>query len=198
MVEGIVWMRRVDGVTETATHGPDGELVEFSVALAAWSSVARATLEKAAKEYGSFVTYKELGEIVQDETGIKTTKLLHNWIGRLLRGVSDVQDGTGEPLLTSLVVRADQTIGAGFSDVIRSRDGADPEDIELVAAEERLACYRHFGASVPEGAQPKLTPEVAAARSAARLAEKMALPAKVCPSCYIQLPATGVCDSCET
>jgi hypothetical protein len=184
-------------VKQPATQGPDGAVISWPEAQSAWSVVARDALVKVAANYGSFVTYKELAGQMQDETGIRTRSLVHNWIGAVLRSVTDTQVGTDEPLLTSLVVRADQTIGVGFGDVVEERDGVAPEDPEQRAAEERLACYRYFGATVPDGGRPALTPKVKAARLAEHEARRLAEPAKVCPTCHVQLPRTGRCDACS-
>jgi hypothetical protein len=183
-------------VKHPATQGPDGDVVSWPEAQSAWSVVARDALVESAGRYGSFLTYKELAGQVQDATGIRTRSLVHNWIGEVLRGVSEAQAGTDEPLLTSLVVRADQTIGVGFDEAVEARDGSAPEDLEDRAAAERLACYRYFGATVPENAKPALTPKVKAARLADHEARRLAEPVKICPICFVQLPRTGQCDAC--
>jgi hypothetical protein len=184
-------------VKQPATQGPDGAVIEWPDAQGAWAVVAREELIKAAGAYGSVVSYKELAAAVQEQTGIQTRSLVHNWIGGVLRAVTDAQAGKDEPLLTSLVVRADETIGVGFAEVAEERDGAAPEDIEQRAAEERLACYRFFGATVPDGAQPALTPKVKLARLAEHEARRAAEPVKICPTCFVRLPRTGQCDACN-
>jgi hypothetical protein len=78
--------------------------------------------------------------------------------------------------------------------------GSRPADLDLAAAEERLKCYRHFGAQMPaDGGQPALTPMLAATR------KKKATPARarmaveeereICPLCHVRLPSSGVCGS---
>jgi hypothetical protein len=100
-----------------------------------------------------------------------------------------------EPLLTSLVVRADGTIGDGYVIPIRERGEPEPADLEMHAANERLRCYRHYGAAMPsDGGRPVFTKSVAAKRASARATK--ALPRAVCPTCHLQLPITGTCDTC--
>lgn len=57
----------------------DGSRVEFPAAIAAWTSAARPVPERLAGSYHATITYKELGEEVQEVTGIKTRVLLMSW-----------------------------------------------------------------------------------------------------------------------
>jgi hypothetical protein len=72
-----------------------------------------------------------------------------------------------------------------------------PEDLEMHAAEERLRCYRYFGAAMPsDGGRPVLTREVAERRSRARRSSPPQRP--LCPNCFLRLPASGICDNCAS
>jgi hypothetical protein len=72
----------------------------------------------------------------------------------------------------------------------------DALERENHAATARLACYRHFGAALPPGGgapafAPRLQESIARRRS-----RSGGTPPQMCPTCFLQLPATGVCDSC--
>jgi hypothetical protein len=113
------------------------------------------------------------------------------------RGVRGVPADGGEPLLTSLVVRADGTIGDGYAIPAVEREGKVPDDLEQHAANERLRCYRHFGAPMPpDGGRPQLTRQVAERREYARR-QAPRTPRPMCPNCFIELPLSGVCGMCE-
>lgn len=175
--------------------------MSYEDAVVAWKAAAVPYLEGVAGTYGSFVTYKEFGEAVQDATGIRTRLLLHHWTTKVLTAVTEAPVGDDEPMLTSLVVRQDQGIGAGYAKAAGQRYGEVPEDPELHAAKERLACYHRFGATLPSnGGEPRFTPRVAAVRSG-RLASGAARPhppkRPTCPTCFLSLPASGLCHVCD-
>ncbi|GGY30481.1 hypothetical protein [Streptomyces omiyaensis] len=106
----------------------------------------------------------------------------------------------GDPPLTALVVHTDDgKVGSGYEEVL-ALAGLPPvegeTERELHAAESRLACYRHFGAALPAGGGvPALAPRAAAAR-ARRRQDHPERPPRICDRCHVQLPATGLCDSC--
>jgi hypothetical protein len=174
--------------------------VSSADALAAWVVEARPVLERIAKTYHATITYKDLAEGVQVESGIRTRRLLQHWIGDVLGPVAHDCQTAGEPLLSSLCVRADGTVGPGYAvAVVENFGGEPPDDLDMHAAEERLLCYRHFGAAMPaDGGRPALTKQVAAAR---KRAKQRASPADtsrpICPTCHLMLPVTGQCDNCS-
>ena len=145
----------------------DESLVDPSDALKAWVLVGRSALERTARTYRATITYKDLAEEVQSVSGIRTKRLLQHWIGHVLGAVSNGCHAAGEPLLSSLCVRADGTVGPGYAiAVVDNLGGEPPDDLDMHAAIERLNCYRHFGAVLPEdGGSPALTQQVAAARN---------------------------------
>jgi hypothetical protein len=171
----------------------DGSPVLWPEAKTAWASVAHPLLTQIAGEYGAWVTYKDLAERIQQTTGIRTRSLLQNWIGEVLGEVARQCVENGEPSLTSLVVHADQTIGEGYVYALEEFGRGVPDDLERAAAEDRFACYRHFGAEIPPDGRPMLTPLVRKGRR--RLSSTLSPPA-TCPTCHLQLPRTGVCDRC--
>jgi hypothetical protein len=103
----------------------------------------------------------------------------------------------GMPPVTSLVAHThDGMAGDGYSEVLAVAGEVpvkDPLAREKHAAAARLDCYQYFGAAVPNGAKPMLTPRLAAtiARHRARTSLR---PAATCGSCLLELPATGVCS----
>ncbi|MFG2825306.1 hypothetical protein ACGFX4_38495 [Kitasatospora sp. NPDC048365] len=175
--------------------------VDFTQAVAAWSAAAYPLLVQVAGTYHAVITYGRLGEAVQDVSGIRTRLLLQNWIGRVLNGVLNEAHRRDDPPLTSLVVRVDDgMVGEGYSEVLRVAGlpaAADAHDREVHAATSRLACYRKYCASLPtDGGQPALAPRYREAISRRRAATTADRPAPVCPTCHVQLPATGICDNC--
>jgi hypothetical protein len=131
--------------------------------------------------YHATITYKDLAEEVQATSGIRTRRLLQNWIGDVLGTVAEDCHQAGEPLLSALCVRADGTVGPGYGKAVVDNFGGDPpDDLDMHAAVERLECHRFFGAQLPaDGGSPALTPLVAAARR------------------HLMLPISGQCDNCS-
>jgi len=172
----------------------DGSAVPWTEAKAAWASVAHPILSEIARDYGAWVTYKDLAERIQRATGIRTRSLLQNWIGEVLGDVARICAANGEPSLTSLVVHADQTIGEGYVYALEEFGRGIPEDLEQAAAEDRFECYRFFGAQIPADGKPMLTPLVRKGRR--RLTSSPPAP-QYCPTCHLQLPRSGMCDNCE-
>ncbi len=76
--------------------------------------------------------------------------------------------------------------------------GDPPADLDQHAAEERLRCYRYFGAVMPsDGGHAQLTPEVTARRRRAAKQAREDAPKATCPTCNIVLPAMGHCYYCD-
>ena len=175
---------------------PGGTRVAFPDAMDAWVHAARDVLVATARRYHAYVTYGQLAEQVQVRTGIHTRTQLPNWIGKVLGRVADDALDRGEPPLTALCVRQNETVGDGYIYVLKIAGEPVPEDLDQHAAVARLECYRFFGAvDLPaDGGRPVLPPRVAAARD--RRTRKPSLPAPVCPHCHVQLPASGRCDNC--
>jgi hypothetical protein len=182
----------------------DGEWREASEvgteeAHAAWTSSAHEALREVAGRYHAVVTYKDLAGLVQMSTGIRTRQATHYWIGQVLARVSRECARQDEPLLSSLCVNATGSVGGGYAVAVRELRGehalvGDPDDH---AARERLDCYRHFGATLPDGGgRPALVPKYAEARSRLRRTAAQTKESPVCPSCNFAIPPTGVCDNC--
>jgi len=193
-------MRHNQGMTTLPItyRASDETPVEMSEAQAIWAVEARAVLEQVAGSYHALITTRELADRVQEQSGIKTRKPMHRWIGGVLDPVGRECHAKDEPLLSALCVLADGTIGAGYGLAVAEIYGGDvPADPDMHAAEERLKCYRHFGATMPaDGGRPALTRQVAARRSTIARRARDDIQRAVCPTCHLALPATGQCDNC--
>jgi len=183
-----------------AAHGTfrvsDGAKVEFADALDAWVPIAYSELLGTAQHYNQWTTYLDLTERVQDVSGIRTRMLIGNWSGKLLERVARLAADAGEVPLTSLCVHQDGTIGEGYLRAPKSLPTDPGTDVDDLAAQHRLLCYRKYAVDLPaDGGVAVVTPKVAAAR-ARRVAQERR-PARLCPDHYIELSATGVCSMCD-
>ncbi|MFI6155035.1 hypothetical protein ACIBCA_20340 [Kitasatospora sp. NPDC051170] len=186
-----------------------------------WTRAAYPALVEVAGRYHAVITYGDLAVVVQEVSGVRTRFDQRQWLGKVLGLVVREAHRRGDPPLTSLVVHAqDGRVGVGYQEVLAVAGHAplgSEMDREEHAAAARLACYRHFGAVLPEdGGTPALAPRLR--ESLSRRASGRAAPgsgravsgrggargvsavpvrvAAVCPRCFIEFPATGVCDSC--
>jgi hypothetical protein len=155
-------------------------------AIAAWALVAREELQRTAGNYHATITYSELAEAVQVGTGIRTKRLLQHWIGHVLGAVAASCHGKSEPLLSSLCVNAEGSVGPGYEVALLQTYGPPaPQDLDRHAAEERLQCHRYFGAEMPTaGGVAALTPKLAQQRARARQKQLAEAPRDVCPNCF--------------
>lgn len=201
--------------------GPrDASEVGSSAARAAWAEAARPVLVEAAGRYRATVSYKTLATAVQRDSGITTTLPMHQWLGDVLARVTADCQSRGEPLLSSLCVTVQGSVGEGYADAVEQARGTRPADPDEDAAQERLDCYRHWEATGlprdggtplrtahfkparkavagrPAGRTP--TPRKPAARKAATAKPApVEKPIRLCPTCFTQVPASGVCDYCD-
>jgi hypothetical protein len=204
----------------SAPEPRDASEVGSAAARAAWAEAARPVLLEAAGRYRALVTYKQLAAAVQRATGITTTQLMHQWIGDVLGRVTDECQSRGEPLLSSLCVTVQGSVGQGYADAVEHARGTRPTDPDDHAAHERLECYRHWeAAGLPrDGGTPLRTAHFKTVRRAAasKPASRTVTPRKtssrkstatapaaepkpitLCPKCFTQVPASGVCDYCD-
>jgi len=195
--------RMSDMVTDMRTPGTysvaDGSYVDYSAAIAAWTAAALPVLERVAGAYHATITYRQLGDEVQDVTGIHTRVLLMNWIGQVLGGASRESHRRGQPMLSALCVHSDGTVGDGYGQAIAENYRCEPPwDLDMHAAQERFRCYQLCGAVLPAGGgEPALTSQVAARRAWA--AERMRADVsshRYCPGCNLTLPISGNCEYC--
>ena len=131
----------------------DGEPVSMQSALDEWEPHAIALLHDAAMTYNGVVTYTQLGEAVQEESGIRHKGLLTNWVGSLLARVIDHCVGAGTPQLGALCVKEDGTVGEGYRHALSAAgsraDELTRDQLDDHAAHMRRECNRHFGAGLP-------------------------------------------------
>ena len=168
-------------------------------AKAAWAEAARAELIEVAGQYQSVVTSKDLAVLVQRRSGVRTSQRAHYWIGDVLKRVATECSDRGEPLLSSLCVNAEGSVGDVYAATVLAIRGETLEDPDVQAAQERLACHQWFEAeNLPdEGGNAELTPRLAAARARARKVRLQERVAPTCPKCFTELPATGSCNYCD-
>ena len=176
----------------------DAADVGEEAARTAWAAAARDVLMETASTYHSTITSKELAAAVMERSNIHTSRPTHYWIGDVLGRVSADCAERDEPLLSSLCVNAEGSVGKAYEGVVVAARGSQEGDADDHASVERLECYRHFGADMPKGGGVRaLTPRLSASRSRerrARAAEKMP---PLCPTCHTAVPSTGVCDYCD-
>lgn len=165
-----------------------------------WAVAAIPVLEEVAATFGGYITYGDLKERVTAATGIRSNQQLNFWSSTMLNRVIQLCEDRKLPALSSLVVStADGMVGSGFNEVLR-RSGRetvqdDPHKLEVIAAEERLTCYRVYCSYTPLYAEPQLTREYSARVKRERKSQPKARP--TCAGCQMQLPAAGLCDYCE-
>jgi hypothetical protein len=169
---------------------PDGTPTSETIALEVWARTARDILVRTAGTYHAVMREPAFAEELQDTTGIRTTRHYDRWLPKVLAPIAVLCERTGEPPLTSLVV--------GASD-------------DLEAARQRLECYRWAGSAPADGGVPAQLPGPAPRRATRtrastsrapapapkRRVAKSDQPVSVCPTCFMALPATGVCDNCD-
>ncbi|WP_248489881.1 hypothetical protein [Tsukamurella sp. PLM1] len=141
--------------------------VPFSEALDLWAVAAHAALVELAGRYGAFMSNAELAARAQADVGIATRAPVRTWIAALQRRVTDRCQAADEPPLVSLMVAHDHTVGEGYAYAVAAAGLPVPANLDEHAAAARFACYLHFGATVPAGAGPQLTPKLEEARRAA-------------------------------
>ncbi|MGV0108919.1 hypothetical protein [Arthrobacter sp. CP30] len=156
-------------------------------------------LQDVASTYNGTITYGELKERVAAITHQPSDQVANTWANRVLNRTIRMCEADGHPRLTSLVVRSSEGgVGDGFRGAVRGsgRDNLDdPHQLEVVAAEERLECYRRFCPDLPEDAEPTLTRQYKDHVIRRNKPEPRDRPN--CPTCHEQLPATGICDRCD-
>lgn len=176
------------------------ERVDFAVARAAWADAMLPELEHVAKHLYGTITYQDLAEAVQTRTGYRTKMLLSNWIGKTLDVVIERAQTQRLPPLTSLVVhKTTGGVGDGYYNSDHPHGTLSGHQLQHVAAEDRLACYRAYCPDVPADARPRMTAHYDQIRSRQRKAtltpqpQPAVRPQPVCPNCFTTLPRIGFC-----
>jgi hypothetical protein len=166
---------------------------------ALWATHARDVLVDVARGYNGVVTAAELSALVQERSGMTTRQLTSHWIGDVLGRVARECRDRSEPNLAALCVYATGSVGSSYPASVKSFGGELDGDADNHAAAERLQCYRHFGATIPMGGgYPTLTPQLQRKRDRASTLKMAAIrEPKICPTCNMALPASGICDNCD-
>lgn len=189
----------------------NGKYVSQSDAIRQWWPAAREVLIGVAADYGAFIVEDDLGHRIQQRTGITTRQPTPEWINNVLGRVAADAHERGEPRLTSLCVTAERRIADDNPSVPA---GSDARTREQVAAEDRLECYRYYGATMPaDGGEPTVlsfmparperaarsraaSPSAARSRSTKAAPPAPALRETTCPSCFMVVPVAATCRDC--
>lgn len=166
------------GIWQATDHRP----VSVAEAEREWTLRATEILSEVAGRYGRTIDYGDLGTEVQRRAGILTDMAFEIWLDDVLREVGRRCTEAGKPMLNLLVEDPDSKV--------------DPL--------ARSSIYEAYGAKMP--GTKKSSTRGPRARSASS-GEKKA-PARrtvkpeerrrpVCPTCFVELPSTGVCDNCD-
>ena len=177
----------------------------------AFAAAARERLLEAARRYRATVPPAELAIEVQRRSGIRTRQLWHHWLDEVLGVVALENARLDEPLLVSLCADDAGRVPDGYAVAVLAAYGDRPEHPNAHSAKERLECYRYFEAAglpadggtveAPKMAAPARTTTKRAAaaprKTAAKRPTKPAdLPREICPTCFMALPRSGICDNC--
>ncbi len=167
--------------------------------LKAWVPAGYRLLMQTAGSYRAVVTSSELAAGVQEATGLGRG-VRPTWVGQLLEIVAMQAHRSGDAPLASLCVQSDGSVGERYRKALLAT-GVDVTDVEQRAAEDRLECYRRYATDLPaDGGVPRVlsrTPRATSSSPRPRATPRPERPAPaICPTCFMQLPATGVCDSC--
>ena len=171
--------------------------------LGTWAEATVPKLEDVASHYGDYIAYGDLAEYLFEQTQVRTDQRLDYWIRHVLGRVVDYCDAMDLPALPALVVqKRTGMVGPGFSawlPKIGLPATQEPKVLEWVAAQERLKCYRCFGADVPPDARPTPTREYAALlnRDERTASKRAPAPEVTCSGCGTVLPMSGQCDICS-
>ncbi|MDO9456592.1 hypothetical protein [Nocardioides sp.] len=194
---------RAPDPTELDEQGEPGDpvAVDQAEAEALWAARAPQILTEVASAYQGLITHTDLAARLQADTGVHTRSNPQTWLGRVL-AVSSADDvAQGRPPLTSLVVhRVNGTVGAPYDEVLRVT-GQDPIEDEVErerhAAEARMECYRWANATLPaDGGHSALSPRYDMVLTRGRRKARQEAEPDVCPTCFMAIPPTGVCDNC--
>lgn len=169
------------GIWQETDHRP----VTASEATLEWTLRAHEILVEVAGRWNRSIAYDDLAAEVQRRTGIRTDMDAEDWLDDVLKEINTRCVEAGKPKLIALVDMPGVT----------SRE----------ASAARLSCYEAYGARKPR--EKAATTRTAGARTR-RETEPRKAPAKravkpqdrvrpLCPRCFVELPSTGICDSCD-
>lgn len=192
---------------------PEERWVGVKEASEAWTAAAVEVLSEVAGHYLGVITYAELAEQVQARTGLRTRVSFRSWIGTLLGAAVVRCRAQGLPPLTSLVVHS-QTAAAGADETTAAarltcyRHFATDVPVEVIVAADAAARAKEAEAKEAAPARRSTTRPSTTRRSTAsrattgprgtggRRRSAADEAPRICPTCFVQLPASGICDEC--
>lgn len=200
-------------------HGSTDEPTSRAIALKAWALRAHELLRNVPHGYHATIGRDDLARRLMEDTDIHTEQQLGVWLDATLAPVAHVCARSGEPPLVALVVdKRSGYVGELYDEVLRAteqRPIEDPRARELHAARARQECYVWAGSAPADGGEPAAlrgarqpaarsatptkpsSPARAAVKAPPRPPKPAERPAALCPRCFLALPATGVCDTCD-
>ncbi|KQP82172.1 hypothetical protein [Aeromicrobium sp. Leaf291] len=171
---------------------------------ARWTPVALDVLRETASRYGAVITVSDLADEVLKRTRVESPTSRRTWLGDLMEITALAAARAGDPPLTSLAVQRDGTVGDVYGRAVLAATGDVVKNVEQRAAEDRLLCYQALATDLPaDGGTPRpARVRTTRAASGSTTTVKRAVkpedrPAKICPTCFMALPATGICDNCD-
>jgi hypothetical protein len=199
-----------------ATRSADGTAVVAASAQEACNRAARPVLVQVARRYGALTTADDVAEEAQAISGVRTREPVSEWIDAVLDAVDVECIARGEPWLSAFCVDSEGRMSDRYRLLAQSVEGSGVE-VNMHAATQRVEAHRYHGATLPvDGGKPTLPPQLAKQRASTPKAKttrtRTAAPKKpvtprkhknpevvraVCPTCFLQLPASGRCDNCD-
>jgi hypothetical protein len=208
-------------------HESTGLPTTEAIALETWARSAHGILEETAATYHAVIREAELAERLQVDGDIRTTRPHERWLPKVLQPLAHLHHRDGYPPLTALVVDGHGWVGERYDDVLRATEElpiAQAAARERHAAQARLSCYQWAGSAPEDGGVPAevlTTTRSRAPRSTTAAGARAAKaprapraprepkpttpkrvaatdrPVTVCPTCFMAVPATGICDNCD-
>lgn len=174
-------------------HSP----VTVTEAIGEWSLAAWGALEDVAARWRKTITADQLAIEVQKRTGILTSLPADGWIGPVISLVAQRAAEDRGLALTAFVVDDEGRVLDSYRDVLKAegREAVGRGDLEDHAGDVRMTAHRAYGACIPAGVTA--LPRKRGTRDVAAPAVRSDPKPKVCPRCYLVLPATGQCDNCN-
>lgn len=188
----------------------DRSPVTVQKAMGEWSLVGWDVLEEVATKWRRTITEARFAVDVQKRSGIITSLPDDAWVPTVLSLVAQRAREDRAPAITAFIVDEQGKLPTSYDEALRldGLAGGSESMREQHALDARLMAHRIYGARMPMGAstddlvvatrvpgtrgRPRGTGPAPTTRTVAPEPPR----AKVCPSCYIQLPATGQCDYC--
>jgi len=161
----------------------DARPMTWGDAMRAWAPIAQRVLYETSVSDRATITLEELAEIVQEESGVRTKEAVSTWITRLTDRVTAADPDIPIPVppaptkaratRAAAPKRAKPATGATPTAAASSATitGSTPAVPATSAAPKATAAPKR-----PRGAEPEVT---------------------ICPTCFMALPASGICDNCS-